>query len=397
MRARPGAAVLKVMLVDPSLYTAPYDAALTQGLLAAGVQPTWMIRALRPGEREEIAPGHSEALYYRRVDAATWVPRRLRPLLKGCAHVAGTAGLLARIRRARPDVVHLQWVVVPPVDLAAMTLIRRWCPLILTVHDSVPYNGQRMSWMQQLGHGLPARLAHRVIVHTRAGRQTLLGHGVAEQRVSVIAHGPLSLAVSAVAPAAPAVRDPRWTMVLFGEIKPYKGLDMLIEAVAALPEAARRQLRIVVAGKPRMDIAPIAARIVELGLDDQFELRLRRLSEEEMAALFAEADGFVFPYRQIDASGVYYLVRSLGKWLIASRVGIFAEDMQGQPQGALVAPGDVRALARALEHAILRRPHGGAPRAGGSWAEIGRATRALYDEARLEFERQRERRQAWQG
>jgi glycosyltransferase involved in cell wall biosynthesis len=267
--------------------------------------------------------------------------------------------------------------------------------VILTVHDSVPYNGQRMSWMQRLAHARPARLADRVIVHTHAGRQTLLRHGVAAERVSVIAHGPLSLAVAPA--AAQAVRDPRWTMVLFGEIKPYKGLDVLVEAVAVLPEAGRRQLRIVVAGRPRMDMAPIAARIAELGLDDQFELRLRRLSEEEMAALFAQADGFVFPYRQIDASGVYYLVRSLRKWLIASRVGIFAEDMQGEAQGALVPPGDVRALARALEQAIARRPQGGAPGPGGTWAEIGRATRALYDEARLEFIGQRERRQAWQG
>lgn len=375
---------MNVMLVDPSLYTAPYDAALTRGLLAAGVQPTWITRPVRRGDRQEIPPQCTDPFFYRRIDQAAWVPAMLRPILKGCAHLAGSARLLWKIRRAKPDLVHVQWVVVPLVDAAAMALIRRWCPLILTVHDSVGYNGERMSWLQRFGHEMPIKLAHVVIVHTRAGRQTLLRRGVPDERICVIPHGPLGPPACA---AAPAARDPRWTMVLFGEIKPYKGLDILIEAVAALPPPVRRQLRVVVAGRPRMDIAPLACRIAALGLGEQFELRLRRLSEEEMGALFAEADGFVFPYRQIDASGVYYLVNSLGKWLIASRVGVFAEEVSSQAQGTLVAPGDVPALARALRHAIAERPRGGVPARGMSWPDIGRATRALYERARDGFGR----------
>lgn len=374
---------MNVVLVDPSLYTAPYDAALTRGLLAAGVQPTWMTRPVRPGDRQEIPAEHTDAFFYRRVDRAAWLTGPLRSIVKGCAHLAGIAKLLWRIRRAKPDVVHMQWIVVPLIDIAAMALIRRWSPLVLTVHDTVAYNGQKMSWMQQLGHKLPARLAHHVIVHTRSGRQTLLRLGVPEERVCVIPHGPLALSVAA---APPAARDPRWTVVLFGEIKPYKGLDVLIEAVAALAVPVRRQLRVVVAGRPRMDIAPLAARIAALGLGEHFELRLGRLTEEEMAALFAEADGFVFPYRQVDASGVYYLVKSLGKWLIASRVGVFAEEMDGDAQRT-VPPEDVPALARALQHAVAERPRGSARGPESSWSDIGRATRALYERARAEFQR----------
>jgi glycosyltransferase involved in cell wall biosynthesis len=373
---------MNAVLVDPSLYTAPYDAALTRGLLAAGVRPTWMTRPLRRGDRAEIPPECTDAFFYRRSDQADWLPGALRPLVKGCAHIAGTARLLWKIRRAKPDVVHVQWIVVPLVDAAAMALIRRWCPVVLTVHDTVAYNGQDMPWLQRLGQTLPARLAHRVIVHTRSGGEVMRRRGLAAERVSVIPHGPLRLSVGAVAPAA---RVPRWTVVLFGEIKPYKGLDVLIEAVGALPLAMRQQLRVVVAGRPRMDVAPLAARIAELRLGGQFDLRLRRLTEEEMAALFAEADSFVFPYRQVDASGVYYLVKSLGKWLIASRVGVFAEELVGETQGMLVPAADVPSLARALQHAITRRPRAATAAPGASWPEIGRITRSLYEQARTEF------------
>lgn len=372
--AAPGGGAMNVMLVDPSLYTAPYDAALTQGLLAAGVAPTWMTRPLRRGDRAEIPPERTDAFFYRRTDGG-------HALLKGLAHVAGMAKLLWKIRRDRPQVVHVQWIVVPPVDIVAMALIRRWCPLVLTVHDTVPYNGQRMSALQRLGHAVPARLAHRVIVHTRSGAQTLQRHGVHKARISVIPHGPLRLSVAA-APAGS--RDARWTFVLFGEIKPYKGLDVLIEAVAALPVEVRDELRVVVAGRPRMDMTPLQARIAALGLGGQFELRLQRLSEQEMAALFAEADCFVLPYRQIDASGVYYLVRSLGKWLIASRVGVFAESM-GDEEGALVTPGDAACLSEALRHATVQRPPGEAGARATSWSDIGHATHRLYEDALAEF------------
>ena len=135
---------MNVVLVDPSLFTAPYDAALTRGLLAAGVQPTWITRPVRPGDRQEIPAERAEAFFYRRVDQAAWVPKALRPIAKGCAHIAGTARLLSAVRRLKPDVVHVQWVVVPLVDVVAMALMRRWYPLILTVHDTVAFNGQKM-------------------------------------------------------------------------------------------------------------------------------------------------------------------------------------------------------------------------------------------------------------
>lgn len=369
---------LQVLLVDPSLFTAPYDAALTDGLLAAGVEPMWATRPTRRADRQELPIERTDPFFYRRVDEAHWLPAAIKPVAKGLAHFTGLIRLLWKIRRRRPDAVHFQWIVVPPLDVLAMALIRRWCPLVLTVHDTVPFNGQKLSWLQRVGHDGPIRLAHRVIVHTRAGRQALLDRGVPANKIAVIPHGALRLSV---APPTAAPRDPRWTFVLFGEVKPYKGLDVLIEAIAALPADVRAAARVVVAGRPRMELAPLVARIAELGLQAQFDLRLQRQSEEEMAALFAAADCFVFPYRQIDASGVYFLVKSLGKWLIASRVGIFAEDVAEGVDGELIPSDDVQALAAALTRAVLERPQRAPVAVADSWASIGRATRLLYLQA----------------
>jgi glycosyltransferase involved in cell wall biosynthesis len=381
---------MRVLLVDPSLFTAPYDAALTEGLIANGVVPTWLVRPTRPGDRQEIPARYVDDFFYRRIERMTFLPQRLRTLAKGAAHALGLARVVGRVLAQAPDVVHFQWLVVPPLDALAIRLIAWFCPVVLTVHDTVPFNGEHLSLLQNLAFDLPLRLSDRLIVHTRAGRERLLGRGVPGGKVAVIPHGPLQLHGVAApkprdqrGPGRPA--DQRITFVMFGELKPYKGPDLLVEAVGQLPLSLRRRARVVIAGRPRMELAPLSARIAALGLEETIEVWARRLSEVEMADLFELADSFVFPYRQIDASGVYFLTKALGKWIIASRVGIFAEDVRDGVQGALVPPGDVGELSAALASAIERPSPSTPSRASPAsptldWLDIGRATRELYDQ-----------------
>jgi glycosyltransferase involved in cell wall biosynthesis len=376
---------MRVLLVDPSLFTAPYDAALNDGLIANGVVPTWAVRPTRRGDRQELPPQNVDDFFYRRAERMTFLPQRLRTLVKGLAHALGLARLVLRVLRRSPDVVHFQWLVVPPLDALAIRLIALRCPVVLTVHDTVPFNGERLSLMQNIAFDLPLRLSNRLIVHTRAGRERLLARGIPGDKVAVIPHGPLQLA--APRPRRPpeeeatgGAGDRRLTFVMFGEIKPYKGPDVLVEAVSRLPPSLRRRARVVIAGRPRMDLGPLLARIAALGLEDTIEVWARRLDEVEMAELFGLADCFLFPYRQIDASGVYFLTKALGKWIIATRVGVFAEDVQDGRQGMLVPPEDPAAFSAALTRFIDERPTPRGTSPSLAWFDIGRATRTLYEQ-----------------
>ena len=370
---------MRALLVDPSLFTGPYDAGLTEGLVAAGVSPTWAVRPTRKGDRQEIGTDYVDAFFYRRVDRLTALPGPLRSAAKGVAHALGLAQLVLRVLMRKPDVVHFQWLVVPPLDALAIRIIALRCPVVFTAHDTVPFNGEYLSFLQNLAFDLPIRLSDRVIVHTAAGLQRLVERGVPRDKVAVIPHGPLRLHASPSGDARP--RDPRRTFVLFGEIKHYKGADVLIEAVGRLPRELRARARFIVAGRPRMDLAPLHHLIDGLGLADTVEIRAHRHSETEMADLFADADCFVFPYRQIDASGVYFLTKSLNRWTIATRVGIFAEDFQEGAQGALIEPENPKALAEALVSAIVHDPRPTSTPPSSAWKEIGRATRAVYQQA----------------
>src|SRR2546423_15084634 len=84
-------APLHALLVGPSLFPGPYDAALTEGLVAAGVAPIWAIRPTRDGDRQEIGTDYVDPFFYRRVDGMTSLPRPLRTAAKGLAHALGLA------------------------------------------------------------------------------------------------------------------------------------------------------------------------------------------------------------------------------------------------------------------------------------------------------------------
>lgn len=384
MTARAGAAEpvapvardLRVVLVDPSLFTAAYDAALGAGLAASGVAPLWAVRRPRAGEECEIPAAARAEIFYPGAEGSAKGRGLVARLRKGGSHVASSRRLLGLVAEVRPDVVHFQWAVLPLVDVAVIGRLARRRPVVVTVHDTVPFNGAPTSRLQLIGHGALLRSADRLIVHTRHGAEALRRLGCAPERVRVIPHGPLSPGAAA-GPPAPRT-DPRWTFVLFGRLQPYKGVDRLVAAVGALDPATRAGIRVIVAGEAFIDLAALRRSIAEAGLAGVFEIRPGRQSAAGMQALFAEADTFVFPYRHIEASGVYHLVRNLGKWIVASRLGCFAEELD-PARGTLVPADDDAALAAALGAAVGRTPEAGAD-TGPDWTEIGRRTRALYDE-----------------
>lgn len=370
---------MKVLLVDPSLFTAPYDTELDAGLRSIGVETSWAIRPIREGEECGLPIHIRRELFYKHVEHFTLVNGRAKTLLKGIAHLVGCLRLLRTVAVERPDVVHFQWTPIPPVDILVLKIIRLFRPVILTVHDSVPFNGEKISFIQTFSFYKPIQEASAVIVHTLSAKQSLLRAGIANTKINVVPHGPLHL--PPVKWESEQKRAGEYIFLLFGEIKPYKGLDILIEALSRVHRNVLKDIRVIVAGRPRMDISNLLSKISELNLETVFDIRPERQSEAQMAALFDIADCFIFPYRQIDASGVYFLVKGYRKWMIASKIGIFEEDIRPQESGQLVTPADVESLAEAITHAAVHHPKVDASSESDSWISIARITGRIYQQA----------------
>ena len=343
---------MRVAMVDPSLFTLPYDRALISALGRAGHKVTLFGR--RPGPDDNGAEGISLAPhFYRMADsqAARRLPTPIRLGLKGIDHAASMLLLLRRLRRERPDVIHFQWLPLPLVDSRLLGLFRRVAPLVLTVHDTNPFNGDPSASLQQRGFFRSLDGFDRLIVHTAQGRERLCNAGVPGSRVLVLPHGMLL-------DPPPYADDPMtgpMTFLLFGKIKPYKGLDLLIEAFASLHPLLRGDARIWVVGKPYMDLVPLQALAARLGVADRLIIEPRFVGDDEVAGLFAPGTVAVFPYREIEASGVLSIALACGRPVIASNLGNFAETITDGMQGHLVPPGDVPALAAAMAHMLSDR------------------------------------------
>lgn len=338
---------LRVLLVDPSLFSAPYDRALAAALVKQGIDVELLGRPLRQGERSFAGEPFrfTPRCYQLAEGAAARLPERLRLPLKAFEHLLALTALERRLRRHPVDVVHWLWLALPVLDGWVLRRLRRRIAVVLTVHDREPFQGAAVSRLQRRGRE-SWKATDALVAHTEQAAAYLRAAGADTHEILVVPHPPLELPAG-FEPSAFAA--PVRTLVLFGELKPYKGLEVLLEALA---QTTTPQLRLVVAGRPRMEVAALVDRARTLGLADRIEWRLHRLDEAELADVLGRADAFVLPYLHADASGVLALVLALGRPLVASRVGAIAEVLEDGVSALLVPPGDVGALAQALDRLV---------------------------------------------
>jgi glycosyltransferase involved in cell wall biosynthesis len=133
-------------------------------------------------------------------------------------------------------------------------------------------------------------------------------------------------------------------LIFFGMVRPYKGLDVLLRALARTPPDVR--LRVV--GEFWGGPADAERLCAELGVADRVEIRDGYLPAEQVPAQFADVDALVLPYRTATGSQGVWTAFEFGVPAIASRAGHLADDVRDGVDGFVVEPGSVDDLAAAL-------------------------------------------------
>ncbi len=362
---------MRVHVVDPSAYTRPYDHALCAALSDAGADVELITSRFAHGEAPAADGYVVRELFYRAARGAAG--SRLRTAAKLFSHAPD----MLRYRRlsSAADVVHFQWLPVQWLD--AHLLPRR--PVVLTAHDLLPREARP-------GQARAQRRAYdavdAVVVHSEYGREALIERlGVPSWKVHVIHHGAFThLAHAADGGALPAeLRNVDAPVVLFfGLLRPYKGIELLLEAWRGISDA-----ELWVVGRPRMPVERLRA-----AAPPGVRLVTRFVSEVEMRSLFARADVVVLPYlrtERYDFSGVLATAMAFGKATVVSDIGGFGE-VASAGAARLVPTGDATALQRALAELLgdaqARELLGSAARelADGpySWAQAAAKTLDLY-------------------
>ncbi|MCD4750657.1 MAG: glycosyltransferase family 4 protein [Thermoanaerobaculales bacterium] len=139
--------------------------------------------------------------------------------------------------------------------------------------------------------------------------------------------------------------------LFFGLIRPYKGVDVLLDAMAEL--GGQSSWRLIVAGEPWGDLGKdLPAQVQRLDLGNRVELRLKWISEREVEEFLAAADLVILPYRSGTQSAVAPLALSRGVPVLSTRVGGLGEMVEHGVNGLLVGPGSADELSKGLENLL---------------------------------------------
>src|SRR5687768_1598537 len=211
---------MRVALADPPAFTPPYDHELAAALGRAGADVQLVTSRFRFGDAA-VPDGYRRREVFYPLSSRLFRRSRLRVPLKALEHPLG----LARLAATSADVVHVQWVAAPEIDVL---LLRHRAPLVLTAHDLLPRRTAHRStlWRRMFGR------FERIVVHSERGRDTLARFGVPAGKLRVIPHP--------VSPSDPGRRDDGRTVLALGLVRPYKQLEHAREAVSRVPGAELR-------------------------------------------------------------------------------------------------------------------------------------------------------------
>jgi glycosyltransferase involved in cell wall biosynthesis len=315
-----------------------------------------MVRAMAPG-----GP----------VDVISW--RRMYPplLYRGQAHDTSSTGRLPtdasfildghdprtwrhavrRVASFGAQTVVLPWLhpVMAPPYRSILRRLRGRAARVVICHNVVPHEP-----VPALRHLTRTALRHAdlLVTHAPHQRAELEALGLGSVPVLEAFHPRFDCAGLAPIPSAEALArerqrqgNPDLLLLMFGAIRPYKGLDLALDALTRVDRGL--DVRLVVAGRSWEDGA-LEHEVQKRGLEGRVEIRDRFVPDDEAALLFGTADASLLPYRSASQSGVAQLSFAYGCPVIATRVGGLPAAVDEGVNGILCEP-DATDVATAIE------------------------------------------------
>jgi len=252
-----------------------------------------------------------------------------------------------QILKYKPDLLLMRYWMpffAPSLGWVARRLKHKGCTVVSIVDNLVPHERTFMDkalsrWFLKQNHGC--------IAMSRTVRDDILS---LDPKIPYIlkAH-PLYDHFGAPVPSAEAKNqlglDPnRKTLLFFGFIRDYKGLDLLLEAFAALGD----KYQLVIAGESYGSFEKYEKQIRALPDPSSVKVFNRYIADSEVPAFFSAADVCVLPYRTATQSGISAMAYHYEVPLIVTPAGGLAEAVEGPGTGLVAAGTDARSVELAI-------------------------------------------------
>ena len=226
-------------------------------------------------------------------------------------------------------------------DLVMSAALRRLkVPYVVLVHDADAHPGDGLPMQMFLQRRLCARAAGVGALTTHVGvelkRQGVVGpKGKPLLRLS---HPPVSYKLPTL------IAEQGLRLLFFGRLLPYKGLDLLAEALAQLGPSTGMTVRIIGSG-PETPTLDALRKLPNVSVENRW------IDEEEIGGLLAWSTALVLPYREASQSGVAAAALASGRRVLSTRVGGLLEQFINEPRAILCEP-NVSSLAIGLQELL---------------------------------------------
>ncbi len=261
---------------------------------------------------------------------------------------------------AKPKVFHILWN--NKFELFDRALLMFYYKLlgkklVFTAHNvNIRKRDCTDTWLNRFSLKVQYQLVDHIFVHTERMKQELLSDfGIQEKKVSVIPFGinntvPNTGMTTLDAKGMLGISTSDKTMLCYGQIAPYKGLEYLISAFAELLKRDGNY-RLIIVGKPKWNEIywnQIEQLMIDRGVRDRVIERIEHVPDEETELYFKAADVLILPYTHVFQSGVLFLSYSFGLPVIAADVGSLKEEIIEGETGLVFKPQDASDLARVI-------------------------------------------------
>jgi glycosyltransferase involved in cell wall biosynthesis len=288
-----------------------------------------------------------------------------RPNVNRVAKAARVLSYYVRLVRygfgAKPSLFHILWN--NKFEFFDRTLLMLYYRLlgkkiVFTAHNvNAGKRDQNDSRLNRLSLRIQYRLSEHIFVHTDEMKSEVMAeYRVPESRVSVIPFGinntvPNTGLTTTRAKHQLGLSNSDKTLLFFGNIAPYKGLNYLISAFAEVLKKDR-SYRMLIVGRPKGSEAywkQIQNTIANPGIRDRIVEKIEYVPDETTEVYFKAADVLVLPYAHVFQSGVLFLGYSFGLPAIAADVGALKEEIIEGETGFVFKPRDSSDLASKIE------------------------------------------------
>ncbi len=292
-------------------------------------------------------------------------------------------GALRLLRRSRPEAVLFQWwtgAVLHSYVLLALAARLQGARIIIEIHEIQDTGEAKLapvrSYVQRFGRRLMS-MADAYIVHSEFDREALgRSFDIGQRPVRVVRHGPFSHYAVTESTRLREAPEGMCNILFFGTIRPYKGLEDLVQAFELLA-SEDESCWLTVVGETWEDWTQPTEMIKASKYRDRVTLVNHYVSDAEVSRWFAGADIVSLPYRRSSASGPLHLTMDAGLPVVVTEVGGLTEAVHGYDGAVLVPGADPEALHQGLREAMALR--GIRFEDASSWADNADAVLELLD------------------